>query len=431
MNNRINDIIDRYKNYDQLYEVLKKYYINSEISQEKYNETMKEIKNVIASYYLNIDEFQTRFSNKKHNSLLIKISEICDLEKKVKIKDKKVKIYPVKASHEIEEEKYKEIMKKMVDEQIETGISIEDLFDKHVNKLDGELNEKKEMLRSSDMYLYYGNPYYMIERAKFIAECIKFIPGISLNVDDIINPMISFENKYLNDKEDTDKIKDFEVKSENEQFYEDYDIIESYYKKMLVIEEVLAPIVIQYWEQYLTDPNTPTENYRYLTHSFSQGMVAPNLMNKACCSLSTNEIENLMYGSSGLIYDLDVEAVETMCCDDVGSWELDKEKFIERGCPGNWQLTDLDNPTVFFENPKNSKLIMPEIFEKECKKQFLNDGNWSYSEFFLNHKAKIIGVFYVDGCENIEEVEAYAKKYNLPLVNISARVYSDNNIKNK
>lgn len=429
MNNKINDIINRYKNYEQLYSVLKNYYKESEISPEEYEECIKKIKKIIASYYLYKYEFKTYSNNEKQDRLLSKISEICNLEKKVKIIGEKIKIYPVKEKTENIEEYYERIIMQMVDYQIETNMHIEDIFDKYEKLFDYNLKEYKKELKNKDMHLYYGSPYYMIERAKFIAECIKFIPNISLNIDELINTIISFESKYLNNREAFSKDDDFIV--DDEQFYKDYDLIESCYKKLLAIENDLAPIVMEYWKNYLTNPNQKNDYYRYITHSFSGDMTDPNLMNKACCSLSTNEIENLMYGNSGLIYELDAESVETMSTCDVGSWVLNKNEFIERGCPGSWQLTETEGQTVFYEYPRNSKLIMPEVFEKECKRKILNGASWSYSEFFLNKKAKPIGVFYTDSCENIEEVEAYAKKYNLPLVNVYARTNRNTNHKSK
>lgn len=415
MKDIINNIINRYQIYSELYEVLKDLYVKSEISQEQYDHIIKKIKKIIVSFYLHKFKFKTYQSGEVHDDLLIRINEICDFERKIKNNDGKIKIYPIKESDGNKENYYQKILEQMVDYQIETNIGIEDIFVEYANLLKAKLTEIKKRIKTMDMNLYYGSPYYMIERAKYIVECLKYIPDISLNVDELINPMLSFENKYLEDRTGFSKTEDFII--ENDQFYEDYDLIESCYKRLIVIEAELAPVVIGYWKQYLTNPNEHSDLYRYITHSFSGGMVEPSMMRKACCSLSTNEIENKMYGSAGLIYTIDVEAVDTMCTGDAGSWVLNKEEFIDRGCPGSWQLTKLNGQAVWYECPRNSKLIMPNQFEEECKKQIAN-GTWSYSEFFLNGNAKPIGVFYTDRCENLSEVQEYAEKYNLPLVKV-------------
>ena len=423
---KINEIIDEYSDDKELYKVLKKYYINEKISQEKYDEIVKNLKKTIVSYYLYKYEFTTYQSGKIQEQLVNKISIICDFKKKVKFNNGKIKVYPVKESNENKKKIYTKIIKQMVDYKIETNMDIEEIFNIFTNLLDGELNKYKQKLKESDMHLYYGSLYYIIERSKYIIECINKIPNISLDLNEIKNTIIKFEKKYLDDREDTIKGDDFIAS--NDEFYQDYDLIESCYKKLLIIENDLAPIVAKYWKQYLTYPDSKNDSYRYITHSFSGSMVDPNLMDKACCSLSTSDITNYMYGNCGLIYDMDIGVIDTMCTDDAGSWLLSKDEFIEREMPGNWQLTKLDEQCIWYEYPKNSKIIMPEEFEKECKEKNSNKNFWHYSEIVMNKNAKPIGVFYTDECQNLEEVELYAKKFNLPLVKIKTKT---NNIGGK
>ena len=108
-------------------------------------------------------------------------------------------------------------------------MSIEDLFDKHVNKRWWIKWKERNLKVAICIYTMVIHIIWLKEQV--YCRMYKIYSGISLNVDDIINQWYRLKNKYLNDKEDTDKIKDFEVKSENEQF-EDYDIIESYYKNV-------------------------------------------------------------------------------------------------------------------------------------------------------------------------------------------------------
>ena len=39
-------------------------------------------------------------------------------------------------------------------------------------------------------------------------------------------------------------------------------------------------------------------------------------------------------------------------------------------------LTKLDGQCIWYEYPKNSKIIMPEEFEKECKEKNSNKNYW-------------------------------------------------------
>lgn len=418
---KINEIIEIYKEYEQLYEVLKQFYVKNEVSSEEEFKIINKIKKIILSYYLHVYKFKTYMSNEIQDTLLINILRLCDLSKKVKDKNGKIKIYPVKESVENKKIIYKKIVKEMIDYQIENNISIEETFNVFAIKIEERLNELQRFLMQSDIELYYGSIYYMVEKSIFIISCANYISETALDLEKIENIMLHYKNKYIDYRNEFEKEDDFS--DVNDDFYKDYDLIESYYKKLLIIEKELLPIVVEQWKNYLTSPLNNSDDYRYVMHCFSSGMVAPNLMNKACCSLYTPTIENLMYGNSGLIYDLDVDSIDTMCPDDAGSWPVNKELFIERDCPGKWQLTSLEHETFFYEYPFNSKIIMPSMFENECNKR-ISAGNFNYSEIFLNKNAKPIGVFYTNECQNIEEVKLYAEMNNLPLVMI-------NNKKNK
>lgn len=422
---KINEIIDFYKKDEALYRKLCNYYLNYEISSDKLEKCFNDIKNEIINHYLIKYEYKEYDSRAIQDRLINNLFCMCDITKKFKNKDNKVKVYPVKESIANKLKIYKEILINMVDYQIETRLSIDEIFNMYAQQYEDKINSFIEELKNKEFNLYYGHPYYIIERSKFIAECIKYIPNVSIDVKYLINEMLFFENKYMRDKKDNDRQENFDI--DDEQFYKDYDAIELCYKELLIIEDTLAPIVINYWKEFLTKPAEHSETYKYLTHSFSNGMVEPNLMNKVCCSLSTNEIKNYMYSSSGLIYDIDVDSIETMCTTDVGSWVTTKEEFIARLCPSKWQLTKLEGDIIFYEDPINSKLIMPEIFEKICIEGSADLQHWTYSEFFLNKNAKVIGVFYTDGCENIDEVEAYARKIGLPLVYVEAKHREHNN----
>ena len=154
-----------------------------------------------------------------------------------------------------------------------------------------------------------------------------------------------------------------------DQFYAEYIELEEKYKTVLKIENELAPRVLQYWNDYLTDPRVhDSNNYHYVMHTFSAGMVDPGVMKKACCALNTDELVVTPYGDCGLIYKPDINSLETLCTDDVGSWAISKVEFVDRDCPSGWQLPNTDGSySVFYEYERNSKLIMPQVFQKEAR----------------------------------------------------------------
>lgn len=434
-NKTINEIIDRYKYYDnEIYIMLEKYKVDYSIKEEEYEKKLSEIKKVLVDFYLKKYDLKNSFMGRSVQSELSQIIlNYYELLKKVKVVNNKNKVYPIKMSDEEHELICRRFMEYMVEFEIKSGVHLERLFDKFYDELSKQFQQLKKKLMDEDMSPYYGSPFYIISRSKFIRECISYIPNLTVDseVDSIIKTMEEFESKYLS--KDGRKIDElFEVASSNSDFYIDYDKIEEAYIRLLKIEKDLCPIVAEYWKKYLTDPNKHNaESYRYIMHTFSGGGVEPEKITKACCSLNTDELVVTPYGNWGLIFDFDSDSLETMSTDDLGSWNVTKNSFVSNThcSPSRWQLTNPNGYSFYYENEKNSKLIMPEKFEKICKKnnislngEMLNNSNGEfYSEIFLNAKAKPIGVFYTDDCSNYDEVEAYATKYGLPLVNISLK----------
>lgn len=386
------------------------------------NKLLKEIKRELLFYYLEKYPFKTYYSNKFYDELLFLIKDYHSFSKKIVLQEGNLKIYPISFTHKEHEEKYHQLIEEMIDYQITYSVPIEKTIKSFTLKYKEVLEEYKKKLNETPMLPFYGSPEYIINRAKFIRDCINENPFISINIDELIEKMDEFSDKYFNNN-----ILDLK-NIINTDYYADYDKLEKYYLEILRIEKELVPMVVNYWKEYLTNPKEHDDNsYKYVMHTFSGNIVSPEAMNKACCTLNTEELVITPYGSWGLIYDLDASAIDTMCCSDAGSWTCTKREFIDRGCPESWQLTNPEVLSVWYENEKNSKLIMPERIENECKNnnircngEVLNyDKYLSYSEIFLKKDAKAIGVFYTDKCQNIEEIEKYAKEHNLPLVNIS------------
>ena len=365
-------------------------------------------------------------TGEKHSELSSLLCRYLTLKNKIIFVDGKIKIYPFTDNLVNIEKKYYEIIKSLQEKRAQTHQDMDFLLEEEIKKIENEMEEFKSKLKSSAMMPYYGNPKYMIGRAKYINECLKNIPNINVNIDSIVSDMEAIDNKYPVNN-------DFSYRHDkiyiDDSFFYDYDKLEDYYKNVLEIEKQYEPIVLNYWKQYLTDPNSHNESYyRYVMHTFTSGMVNPSEMRKACCSLNTNDLIVTPYGNCGLIYDIDIESLDTMCSEDVGSWVINKDLFFERECPNSWQYTNVEGETsIFYEYARNSKIIMPQIFEKETLSnntlengQIRTDGrSINYSEIFLNDKAKAKGVFYIDECQNVNEVASFAQKYELPLIHIT------------
>ena len=426
MKDKLNNVIDMYKN-TEVYSELSKYYVSNTIAENEYTFLFKHLKRVLVSYYYSKFPFLSYYSDEPQSKAINSLRNYCNLSKKVRFENGEYKIYPVSNSETELNTYYVGMLAKAVARQIESGLDIMEIFEEFANKYADDTKKIKNDLIQGNMKPFYGCPSYMIDRARFIKKCIADIPNVDINIDNIISKMEEFERKYLLELEDKRGINEY-FKEVDEEFYSDYDNLETYYQFILQIENDLCPVVMEHWKNYLTDPNNHDDShYKYVMHTFSSGMVDPKMMNKACCALNTDQMIITPYGNCGLIYDVDPSSLETMCSEDVGSWSCTKRDFIERGCPSRWQLTNLEGNSVWYEYPQNSKIIMPQVLEDECQKgnvskngEILNYTKFEwYSEIYLNSNAKAVGVFYTDKCQNYDEVAAYAFKYNLPLVNIS------------
>ncbi len=411
----LNEIIEIFKDYNDLYIILKNQIKKNEQLNIDKNIVLKEIKKTVVNFYLNTFKFKYYLTNEIQKSIVFSISDFCDLEKKVKEKDGVIKIYPVKENDEIKKKNYEKTIVSIVDYQIQNKVNTKNAFNIFSIELENKLENYKNSLKGKKMGIYYGSIYYMVERILYVIKCIKKFYINSDYLEKIEKDILEYKKKY-NVQEDN-KENYYGYVDVQDEFYKDYDSIESYYKKILMLEDDLSEVVVAEWKRYLTNPYSFDNNYKYVMHAFTSGLIKPNLMKKACCSLYTKDINNLMYGNCGLIYDIDVDSLCTMCTDDCGSWITNKDKFIDEGCSCHEQLTNLDGDSVWYENPYNSKLIMPKDFEEECK---INSQNtkFLYSEIYLNDKARAIGVFYTDKCENVDDVNVYAVYNNLPLVKI-------------
>ncbi len=428
---RINRLINSYRNNEEIYLVLKDYYINYEISEQEYTIRIDQIKTFIITYYGKkfdiISKGLIRYEKEKKGfDLIISIKNYYDLIKRIKKMGQKFRVYPVKIDNDECKNLYIRIVREMINYQIEKGIDEEECLDKLIKNLNEELNKLQDDLISLEMEPYYGDPAYLINRAKFVRKCLEQIPDVNVNIDEIIDNMDAFAQKHF--WREVDVFGNYIFSDIDEQFYKDYDKLVEYYKMVIKIEDKLSSIVVNYWKQYLTDPvNHDDNHYRYLMHTFTDGLVAPEEMNKACCALNTDELIATPSGNMGLIYDIAEDCLVTSCTGDVGSWRCSKKDFIKRGCPITWQLTNPKGISVWYEKYENSKLIMPNIIEKECKErsisrngEILNNSEYfEYSEIYLNENAKAVGAFYTDATLNVELIKAYAEKYNLPLINIS------------
>jgi len=398
--------------------------LKKDISQEEYKKIYNIIIDTMTNEILKQYPFKIGYNDKINDKLSQEIYTYCNYYYSVEFKETTYKVYPVSIDEKIWKNIYENEIKNIVIESIKTEKSIEILIaEKTQIYMDGT-KQYKEIMINNEMEPYQGNPEFMFKRALHIKECANKLSENQFNLDEIICEMKNFYDKYpKNDGYDSYPYLTAEYKQE-------YINFENNYLKILEIEKKLIPYVEKKWQESLTNPNNHNDlNFTYIIHTFSGGLIPPEEMNKACCTMATSKLLTTPYGNCGLIYDYNPDSIETMCASDAGSWNTSKKEFIDRGLPISWQITNPNGNNIFYENPNISKITLPEDIEKEAiARNAAHNGeilNYEkaiiYSEIYLNSNAKAIGVFYTDDCPNIDKIKEYAQKYNFPLVNLSLK----------
>lgn len=355
--------------------------------------------------------------------LSIEIASYYNIKLRTVKKDSSYKIYPISiAQEDIQNIMYK-VLRKIANTHYETDRPIEDLILEKIEDYKAHREKLAITLKNSSIMPYYGQPEFICTRIKFIIYHIQKLYPYIYNFKYILNFIDEFQERYPKVGHELEAIYPYY----DNQFKKDYEKLEAIYLKILALEKELTKEIKSIWKRFLTDPNRHNNyRYAYIVHTFSESLINPKKMKKACCTLATNRLLTIPYGTCGIIYEYDPESIVTMCTENARSWLITKEQFIDYNLPISWQLT---KEGVFFESPYLSTLILPEDFERivianniAYNGELLNyDLNLFYSEIFLNKNAKPIGVFYTDEHKNLKELEEYARDLELPLVPLSLR----------
>lgn len=277
------------------------------------------------------------------------------------------------------------------------------------------VNEKKLKFKKSKIENYYGTPKYLILRSKAIYDAVvllsnrddiedkvlvnKTLSNIIFLLNIILN-IVGLENtnetySRLNDY-------DFELCIDKTQ----YDFMRSCYVKILEQENILIDISNKVWQSYAL------RNNGALIHQLTEEAVESNKMKKICTSFysnNANTITDYSNANIGYVYPMNIASAFAVCENDVGSWPVTKDDYIDRGFPDNWQL---DETSLWYEYPYHSRLFPPEYIEK----QILN--NNCFAEIVIDNRKQNINplyCFYTSSAtiEQIKQINYLAKKQGL------------------
>ena len=286
-------------------------------------------------------------------------------------------------------------------------------------------SEKYKTLLSSKINTYYGSLDFINERTKAIVDAInmirenyqlapdeyqfieiKIVEALELQskinqIGNVVVKKISPRNHITNMTED-----------------EYHDIVVPTFKKLLQIEKDLSFISQRIWSEYFARTGAK------FVHALTSGIVESDVMPKICTTLYKDDLATIPYGHVGYEYDVSMEHIDCICEHDVGSWHINKARFLERGIMHSWQWNE--ETCMFYEFGYYSKLLPPVYIEKKAREHNLDKEYMSYTEILIiNHPKKIkpVKAFCTDlaSLEEIEKISELAQKQGIEVEYIDTR----------
>lgn len=342
------------------------------------NETAEIYKeNIIIPKIKSIKYFKSTSSTYEKIKEAIRANIIYDT-RLVKTKNDCFKLYPITLDN-VEQELFNKELDNISYYLFTTNKTEKDISNEILEKYQLSLNSKKKEVYNGKLEPYYGSPDFMYQRANYIFKCIKDI--IASNDIDEEYKELSLKN-YVDAKEiianisaNEELIRNFDL-SQKEKYVEVYNNIEKNYLQMLSIEEEISKDISKIWKDFLTDPKEYKEGDRFafLVHAFNpKDIVNPDSIKKLSCTLITNNCIPIPENRFGIICNPTMEQISGICVEDASSWVVDKEYFLDKNMPVNWQFAEEadENRKIFYENPEISKIILPQILEREVIKSNL------------------------------------------------------------
>ena len=436
---RLNELLIEMGNLSKTYPHLSNtlqvinFYLNKVITEEYTPELDQEIKEALYENVL------SNFTNISYTSNKL-IREICDLYYnataiyKLRSKiyydedNKSYKIIPPKETEyeqmslnekkdEVLEKMYKDITNSLLDKLFNNEGNILSVVGSYNDRMKNKYSTLKETLKEENLEQYYGNETFLKERIYYIKECLEKIIS-SDKIDENLKQI--FTKSYVEYFSIFNNAKGEYYSTNNER--KQYLIVENVYKKALEIENNLSIYMEEIWKKYLTKPEDykEGEEFHFLLHTVTKKHVEEDKLKKVCATLATNKCSPILKYDFGYIMEYDYKQVNSLSCEDSGSWVCTKDEFIERGCPNKWQLAEKinDKEYVFYEYPKISKLILPWDMEEKMVNNNIEEYGEAfsskagfYSEIFFNPTntlLKVIGYFALtdEGMKKISEINS-------------------------
>ena len=226
-----------------------------------------------------------------------------------------------------------------------------------------------------------------------------------------------------------------------------YEVLESYYKNFLIIENSLSTYTEKIWNDRLL-----SDRFCGLAHGFTKGEFLPDEADKICACYFDERYITII-GDYGYLYPMYMDKCDMISASDAYSYFITKDEFIRdietwsnklllNGLEYNFcnrPLTYFGDKTMVYRYPNYTKLLTPDMVLKENYQKALKNGLISdkrmpfgigYNEIvFMDDNKEIlpIGVWVRKGNEDIyKKALNLSKKAQLPLMVIDTLSLQEN-----
>ena len=333
--------------------------------------------------------------------------------------DGNYKVYPINVN-DGSEELFKEYLKGVFEKYFCDNAPLDYHLEVNMVKLLNEVDSIKNKLLDADIKPFYGDEYYLKHRIIYTSSKMLEIindDNISKNIRDKFSNFYDVLWEYISEFPNLVMKGDFDYQKKV------YDILECYYKNLLITENILSKYIEKMWNDRLL-----SDRFCGLAHGFTKDEFLPNEADKICTSYFDERYITII-GDYGYLYPMYMDKCDMISANDAYSYFITKAEFIRdiETWPNKLSLDSLESSfcnrpltyfgdkTMVYQYPNYTKLLTPDMVLKENYQKALKTG-------LINEKKMPFGIGYneivfMDDNKEILPIGVWVRKGNDEIYN--------------
>lgn len=276
------------------------------------------------------------------------------------------------------------------------------------------IGKKELVLEQADIKPFYGDEYYIKHRIIYTAS--KVLELVNSDVLDESTKEV-FQNysdilvEYVLELPNLNMQGDYDFQKKV------YDVLESYYKNLLSIENILAPYIERIWNDRLL-----SDRFCGLAHGFTKEEFDPEEADKICASYFDERYISIV-GNYGYLYPMYMEKCDMISGVDEYSEFITKKEFIhdienwaiklgDENFRGNLYMPVYtysgDERSMNYQFPNYTRLLTPDMVLEENYKRALQ--NKLIYDTMLPFGIGYNEIVFIDKDKNLKPIGVWVRK---------------------